>query len=64
MKPSFFYHPVLYVANLLPLSIHSHIQGPILAEGESSFCQIHLHGGAASIKEDSVNAAWLYVHVR
>lgn len=49
---------------MLPLSIHSHIQWPILAEGESSFCLIHLHGGAASIQEDSINAAWPYVHVR
>ena len=55
---------LLYVANLLPLCIHSHIQGPVLAEGEASLRLIHLHGGAASIQQDSINAAWLNVHVR
>lgn len=55
---------LLYVANLLPLSIHSHIQGPVFAEGEASPRLIHLHGGAAGIQQDSINAAWLNVHVR
>lgn len=55
---------MIVYADLLPLSIHSHIQGPIFAEGEASLCQIHLHGGAASIQQDSINAPWLYVHVR
>lgn len=58
-----FLRPLLYVANLLPFSIHSHIQGPILAEWEASLCLIHLHGGASSIQQDSINAAWLNVHV-
>lgn len=55
---------LLYVANLLPLSIHSHIQGPVFAEGEASLRLIHLHGGTASIQQNSINAAWLNVHVR
>lgn len=55
---------VHYVANLLPLSIHSHIQGPILAEREASHCLIHLHGGTAGVQQNSINAAWLNVHVR
>lgn len=54
----------LYVAYLLPLSIHSHIQGPVFADGEASLRLIHLHGGAAGIQQDSINAAWLNVHVR
>ena len=54
----------MHVANLLPVSIHSHIQGPILAEGEASLRLIQLHGGTASVQQDSINAAWLNVHVR
>lgn len=53
----------MYVSNLLPVSIHSHIQWSIFAQGEASFCLIHLHGGTASIQQDSINAAWLNVHV-
>lgn len=53
-----------YFTNLLPLSIHSHIQRPILAEGEASLSLIHLHGGTASVQQDSINASWLNVHIR
>lgn len=48
--------------NFVPVSIHSHVQGPVLAEGEASLRLVHLHGGAASIQQDSINAAWLNVH--
>lgn len=48
----------------LPVSIHSHVQGPVLAEGEASLRLIQLNGGAASVQQDGINAAWLNVHVR
>lgn len=48
----------------LPLSIHSHVQGPVLAEGEASLRLVQLHGGTASIQQDGINAAWLNVRVR
>lgn len=59
------FHSYLHsFTNLLPLSIHSHIQRPILAEGEASFSLIHLHWGTASIQQNSINAAWPNIHIR
>lgn len=47
--------------SITPISVHSHVKRPVLAEGKSPFCLVHLHGGAASVQEDSVDAAWLHV---
>lgn len=49
--------------SITPVSVHSHIERPVLAEGKSPFCLVHLHGGAASVQEDGVDAAWLHVQV-
>lgn len=38
------------VCCLLPISVHPHIQGTVLAERESSFSLVHLHGGAAGVQ--------------
>lgn len=51
----------LHVADVLPLCVHPHVQGPIFAEGEASLCLIHLHGGTASVQQDRINAAWLHL---
>lgn len=58
-----FIHTYCILQNLLPLSIHPHVQGPVLTEGEASLRLVHLHGGAAGVQQDSVDAAWLNVHV-
>lgn len=49
---------------LLPLSVHPHVQGSVLAEGEPSIALVHLHGGAAGVQQDGVHAARLHVHLR
>lgn len=49
--------------SITPVSVHSHIERPVLAEGKSPFCLIHLHGGAASVQEDGVDTAGLHVQV-
>lgn len=49
--------------SITPVSVHSHIKRPVLAEGKSPFCLVHLHGGAASVQEDSVDTAWLHLQV-
>lgn len=38
------------VCCLLPISVHPHIQGTVLAERESSVSLVHLHGGAAGVQ--------------
>lgn len=48
----------------LPLSVHPHVQGSVLAEGESSMGLIHLHGGAAGVQQDGVHAGRLHVDPR
>lgn len=48
----------------LPLSVHPHVQGSVLAEGESSVGLIHLHGGAAGVHQDGVHAARLHIDLR
>lgn len=49
--------------SITPVSVHSHVERAVLAEGKSPFCLVHLHGGAASVQEDSVDAAWLHLQV-
>lgn len=49
---------------MLPVCIHPHVQGPVLTDGEASVRLVHLHGGAASIQQDGVEAARLDVPVR
>ncbi|KAG7235185.1 hypothetical protein INR49_003096 [Caranx melampygus] len=47
-----------------PLDVMSLLTaGSVFADGEASLRLIHLHGGAASIQQDSINAAWLNVHI-
>lgn len=41
-----------------PVCIHPHVQWPILTEGETPLGPVHLHGGAACVKENSIHTAW------
>lgn len=50
--------------SILPLPIHPHVKRPILAEGKSSFRLVHLHGRAASVQEDGVDAARLHLQIQ